>query len=109
VVITPPVNADILESITRDTLIQLFRDELGVQVLERDIDRSELYIADEAFFCGSGAEVVPIVGIDHYPVGDGKVGPLTRQIQEIYFQIATDKNGKYSKWLLPVYQADDPR
>ncbi|CAE6737831.1 branched-chain amino acid transaminase [Paraburkholderia aspalathi] len=109
VVITPPVNADILESITRDTLIQLYRDELGVQVVERDIDRSELYIADEAFFCGSGAEVVPIVGIDHYPMGDGKVGPLTKQIQEIYFRIATDKDGKYSKWLLPVYRDNDVR
>ena len=109
VVITPPVNADILESITRDTLIKLYRKELGVEVVERGIDRSELYIADEAFFCGSGAEVVPIVGIDHYPVGDAKVGPLTRQIQEIYFKIAVDKAGEYAKWLLPVYRDSDPR
>jgi branched-chain amino acid aminotransferase len=109
VVITPPVNADILESITRDTLIKLYRKELGVEVVERGIDRSELYIADEAFFCGSGAEVVPIVGIDHYPVGDAKVGPLTQQIQEIYFRVAVDKAGEYSKWVLPVYRDSDPR
>jgi branched-chain amino acid aminotransferase len=109
VVITPPVSADILESITRDTLIELYRKELGVQVVERDIDRTELYIADEAFFCGSGAEVVPIIGIDHYPVGDATVGPLTKQIQELYFKIATDKAGQYAKWLQPVYRASDSR
>ena len=109
VVITPPVSADILESITRDTLIELYRKELGVEVLERDVDRTELYIADEAFFCGSGAEVVPILGIDHYPVGDGTVGPLTKQIQEQYFRIATDKSGPYAKWLVPVYRDSDSR
>lgn len=109
VVITPPVSADILESITRDTLIELYRKQLGVEVVERDVDRSELYIADEAFFCGSGAEVVPIIGIDHYPVGDGLVGPLTKRIQELYFKIAVDKTGTYAKWLLPVYRDSDPR
>jgi branched-chain amino acid aminotransferase len=109
VVITPPVSADILESITRDTLIDLFRKVVGVQVVERDIDRSELYIADEAFFCGSGAEVLPIIGIDHYPVGDGKIGPLTKSVQEAYFRIAVDKAGPYAKWLLPVYRESDPR
>jgi branched-chain amino acid aminotransferase len=109
VVITPPVSADILESITRDTLIELYRKELGVAVVERDVDRSELYIADEAFFCGSGAEVLPIVGIDHYPVGDGAVGPLTKQIQDLYFRIAVDKAGRYAEWLLPVYREGDPR
>lgn len=109
VVITPSVSADILESITRDTLIELYRKELGTEVVERDVDRTELYIADEAFFCGSGAEVVPIVGIDHYPVGDGTVGPLTKQIQDLYFRIAVDKAGSYARWLLPVYRETDPR
>ena len=109
VVITPPVSADILESITRDTLIELCREELGLRVVERDVDRTELYIADEAFFCGSGAEVVPIVGIDHYPVGDGTVGPLTKRIQDLYFKIAVDKAGRYAEWLLPVYRDADPR
>lgn len=108
-VITPPSTADILESITRDTLIELCRDVLGVDVVERDIDRSELYIADEAFFCGSGAEVLPIVGIDRYPVGDGAVGPLTKKIQDLYFKIAVDKAGRYARWLLPVYGEGDPR
>jgi len=102
-VITPPVTADILESITRYTLIQLFRDELGVQVVERDIDRTEVYISDEAFFCGSGQEIQPIIALDHYPVGDGKPGPLTKKMQQRYFDIAAGKVAKYKHWLTPIY------
>jgi branched-chain amino acid aminotransferase len=103
-VITPPITADILESITRATLIQLFSEELGVSVIERDIDRTEVYVADEAFFCGSGHEVQPIIGVDHYPVGDGKVGPLTRKMQKLNFDIAEGRVAKYLKWLTPVYE-----
>ncbi|EFG8200107.1 branched chain amino acid aminotransferase, partial [Escherichia coli] len=102
-VITPPVSADILESITRDTLISLFRDDLGIEVIEREVDRSELYIADEAFFCGSGAEVTPVVSVDHYPMGTGEVGPITKQIQQLYFDVTAGKVAKYRHWLLPVY------
>ncbi len=102
-VITPPVSADILEGITRESLIDLYRAELGVEVVERDIDRTELYIADEAFFCGSGAEVQPIVEIDHYKVGDGRPGPLTTKIQNLYFDIAKGRVAKYRHWLTPVY------
>lgn len=102
-VVTPPVSADILESITRQTLIDLFRQELGVEVVERDIDRTELYIADETFFCGSGAEVQPIIAVDRYDVGDGKVGPLTKRIQDLYFDIAAGKVDKFRHWLTPVY------
>lgn len=105
-VITPPITADILESITRTTLIDLFRDELKVPVVEREIDRSEVYIADEAFFCGSGAEVQPIISVDHYPVGDGTVGRLTKRMQELYFEIAAGKVAKYRHWLTPVHQAE---
>lgn len=104
VVITPPVTGDILESITRDTLIQLFREELGVTVIEREVDRTELYIADEGFFCGSGAEVTPMVSIDKYPVGTGDVGPLTKQIQSLYFSVTEGRVEKYRDWLLPVYE-----
>lgn len=108
-VITPPVTADILESITRATLIELFRKELGIEVVERDVDRTEVYIADEAFFCGSGAEVVPITSVDCYAVGDGKVGPVTQAIQKTYFDIARTPTEKYGRWLLPVYQPGDTR
>ncbi len=102
-VITPPVSADILEGITRESLIELYRAELGVEVVERNIDRTELYVADEAFFCGSGAEVQPIVEIDHYPVGAGKPGPLTLAIQNLYFDVAKGEITKYRRWLTPVY------
>ncbi|HKX08331.1 MAG TPA: branched-chain amino acid transaminase [Stellaceae bacterium] len=104
VIVTPPVTADILESITRATLMDLYRDELGVSVVERDIDRTEVYIADEAFFCGSGAEVQPIISVDHYPIGDGAVGPMTKRMQTLYFDIAAGKVPKYRHWLTPVYQ-----
>ena len=67
------------------------------------MDRTELYIADETFFCGSGAEVQPITAVDHYEVGDGKVGPLTKQIQDLYFDIAAGKVDKFRHWLTPVY------
>ncbi|WP_137178328.1 branched-chain amino acid transaminase [Roseomonas sp. AR75] len=102
-VITPPVTADILESITRETLIELIRAELGVEVIERDIDRTELYICDEAFFCGSGHEVTPINSVDRYDVGEGKPGPLTRRIQKLYFDVVSGAQPKYRHWLTPVY------
>ncbi len=105
-VVTPPVSADILEGITRESLIELFRAELGVEVVERNIDRTELYVADEAFFCGSGAEVQPIIEIDHYRVGSGKPGSLTRKIMDLYFDIAKGKVAKYRHWLTPVYGAN---
>ncbi|WP_426959434.1 aminotransferase class IV [Muricoccus radiodurans] len=101
--ITPPVTADILESVTRDTLMRLARDELGVEVIEREVDRSELYIADEAFFCGSGAEVLPINSVDHYDVGTGQPGEMTRELQRLYFEAARGLLPQYRHWLTPVY------
>lgn len=103
--ITPPVTADILESITRDTLIELAQAELGLEVVERDIDRTELYVCDEAFFCGSGHEVSPINSIDHYAVGAGEPGPITRRLQQLYFEVVTGAVPKYRHWLKPVYGA----
>lgn len=101
--VTPPVTADILESITRDTLIEAAQAELGLEVVERDIDRTELYVCDEAFFCGSGHEVSPINSIDHYEVGSGKPGPITRRLQQLYFDIVCGRVAKYRHWLTPVY------
>ena len=102
--VTAPVTADILESITRSTLIQLFAEELGQPVEQREIDRTEVYLAEEAFFCGSGHEIQPIISVDHYPLGDGRVGPLSNQIQTLYFDIAKGSVPKYRHWLTPVYQ-----
>ena len=103
VLCTPPVTADILEGVTRATIIELARRELGLTVMEREIDRSEIYICDEAFFCGSGAEIVPVLSVDHYPVGDGVPGALTRKLQALYFDVVSGKLAQYREWLTPVY------
>jgi len=103
VVATPTVTAGILESVTRTTLLELFPSELKIQVQEREIDRTELYVLEEAFFCGSGAEITPVVSIDKFPVGDGNPGPITRQIQEVYFDIVRGNNPKYIKWCTSIY------
>jgi branched-chain amino acid aminotransferase len=100
---TPPVSDNILEGITRNTVILLAQNELGLTVVERQIDRSELYIADEAFFCGTGAQVAAVTEIDHRSVGSGKMGPITARIQEEYFNIVRGKNPKHMDWLTPVY------
>ena len=102
-VVTPPVTAGILESVTRTTLMQLFRDEMSMEVVERDIDRTELYVSDEVFFCGTGAEILPVISIDNYAVGTGEPGTIVKTIQNIYFNIARGENHKYDEWLTPVY------
>lgn len=101
--ITPPSSDNILLGITRDTVIQLARNELGIETVERSIDRSELYLADEAFFTGTAAHVSPILEIDNRPIGDGKIGKVTRQLQSLYFDVIRGKNPKYLHWCLPVY------
>lgn len=100
--ITPRASDGILESITRDTLFTLFRDELGVAVEERPIDRSELYTADEMFLCGSGWEVAPVASIDRLTVGDGGVGPVTRAVRDLYREVVTARRPRYADWLTPV-------
>lgn len=101
---TPPVTADILESVTRTTLLELFRTELGQPALEREVDRTELYLADEAFLCGSGWEITPVVSIDRLPLGDGaQPGPVTRAIKECYFAVVRGEKPAYRRWLTPVY------
>jgi branched-chain amino acid aminotransferase len=102
--ITPPVTADILESVTRATLLELFRTELGQPALEREVDRTELYLADEVFLCGSGWEITPVVSIDRLPLGDGvQPGPVTRAIQACYFAVVRGEKPAYRRWLTPVY------
>jgi branched-chain amino acid aminotransferase len=101
---TPPVTADILESVTRATLLELCAKELGLTPEERDIDRTELYVAEEAFLCGSGWEIAPIVSVDRLPLGDGtKPGPVTRAIQTCYFSVVRGERPAYRDWLTPVY------
>ena len=103
VFITPGVTEDILEGITRGLLTGLIRDELGLEVVERSIDRTELYTCDELFLCGTGAQVSPVVSVDRRSVGSGVVGPLTRRLQELYFRAVRGDEPRYRHWLIPVY------
>ena len=105
-VTTPPITSGILESITRSTLIDLFSKELGMPVYERDIDRTELYVAEEVFLCGSGAEVTPVVSLDRIDIGDGKVGPVTQKIQRLYFDVVRGIHKGYSEWRTPIYHVN---
>jgi branched-chain amino acid aminotransferase len=100
---TPPPSDNILEGITRQGLMHIASEELGLDVVERSIDRSELYAADEVFMCGTGAQVAPVVEIDRRRIGDGEPGPLTMRIQDLYAGIVNGTNDKYAEWLSPVY------
>lgn len=102
-VVTPSLTDSILESITRDTVLKIARDEMGLKVTERSIDRSELYTCDEAFFCGSAVEITPISQIDGFVIGDGKPGKYTIEIHKKYMDIATGQNEKYIGWNTPIY------
>jgi len=102
VLLTPPVSDDILEGITRAGILEICAD-LGLPVLERRIDRSELYVADEAFFCGTGAQISPIIELDRRPVGGGSVGPVTARIKDRYFDIVRGNVPAFAHWVTPVY------
>jgi len=102
--ITPPVSDDILEGITRDSLMRLAREELGLVVHERTIDRTELFIADELFFCGTGAQVAPCVSVDGRRVGDGSIGPLSRALGDLYSAIARGDDERHAEWRTAVYR-----
>ncbi len=102
---TPHTSSDILESITRSSVIELLR-ESGVEVQERDIDRSELAAADEAFFCGTAWEVTPITAIDRLKVGNGEVGSVVRGLQERFFSVAKGESADHPEWRTPVYSTD---
>jgi len=101
--ITPSVSAGLLESITRDTIIRLAEEATGHPAVEREIDRTELYLAEEAFLCGSGPEIVPVVSVDRRPLGAGTPGPLTRRVQALYFDAVHGRRAVPEGWLTPVY------
>lgn len=101
-IITPPVTSGILESITRETLIQLCREVLNIPVIEREIDRTELYVAREAFLCGTGAEITPLASIDRFTLGDGNIGPLTQRIESLYHDIVRGIDARYPEWRTEV-------
>src|SRR5581483_175081 len=102
-VVTPNTTSGILESITRESLLRLIPEVLNVQVIEREVDRTELYVADEIFFIGTGWEVLPIVNIDGLTVGNGKMGPVARAIDRAYHDVVRGINDCYKEWRAPVW------
>lgn len=93
--VTPAVTDNILEGITRDTVMKLAAEKLGYRTVERSVDRTELYTADEIFLCGTGAQIAPVIEIDHRPVGNGAIGPVTQKLQDLFFDVAHGKVPHY--------------
>jgi branched-chain amino acid aminotransferase len=100
--ITPDLQSSVLESITRDALLTLAREALGLLVEERAVDRTELYLADEAFICGTAAEITPIVSVDKYDVGTGVIGPVTRELERVFGNVLRGKESRYESWRTPA-------
>ena len=103
-IVTPPVTDNILEGITRNTMMTLLRDELGMEIVERSIDKSEVYLAEEAFLVATGAQIVAITKIDHRKLGNGSMGPVTKKLRDLYFNVVRGKVPKYRQWCQPVYR-----
>jgi branched-chain amino acid aminotransferase len=103
VLVTPDLTSGILESITRDAILKMARD-LGIPVQERVVDRTELYLADEIFLCGTAAEISPITSVDHYEIGDGTIGPVTKQLDTLLENILRGRESNYAAWRTPVWQ-----
>jgi branched-chain amino acid aminotransferase len=107
--ITPPVTADILEGITRDAVMELAKKEMEVPVVERDVDRTELYAADEVFLSGTGFQIAPVTEVDGRPVGTGSIGPVAERLQELYFKAARGGWNEYASWTVAVEVAEGAR
>lgn len=103
--VTPDLSDDILQGITRETIIMVASDEFGLTVEERSIDRSEIYQADEVFLVGTGAEVSPVIEVDGRVIGTGETGPITKKIKQYYFDIVHGQNKKYSSFITKVTAA----
>jgi branched-chain amino acid aminotransferase len=106
VVVTPPVTQDILEGITRRTVVELLREELGVTVVERPIDRTEVYLADEVFLTGTGVQTVAVTRVDHRPIGTGRMGEITAKLRPLLANVVRGKDARRREWCAPVYRED---
>jgi branched-chain amino acid aminotransferase len=102
--VTTPVTENILEGITRATIMQVAREVLGMEVIERCVDRSELYVVEEAFFCGTGVQIAAIISVDQRNIGSGEMGPNVQKIRDLYFRIVRGYEPRYRDWLTPVYK-----
>jgi branched-chain amino acid aminotransferase len=101
VALTPPVSDDLLEGVTRKAIMEMLGNE-GIPVVERSIDRSELYVADEVFLCGTGVQISPVIEVDHRPVGSGEIGPTSRLVRDRYFDAVRGRLPEYRHWLTPI-------
>jgi branched-chain amino acid aminotransferase len=102
VAVTPSLNQSVLEGITRRSLITLLRDELGMPVEERPVERGELFMADEVFLTGTAAQITAVSRIDHRPVGSGQLGPVTEKLRTLFFDVVRGRVAKYRGWCTPV-------
>jgi branched-chain amino acid aminotransferase len=101
VLLTPPVNDDILEGVTRRAVIELAT-TFGIPIESRSIDRSEIYVADEMFLCGTGVQLSPVIELDHRPIAGGAIGPITRQLHEAYVAAIRGNDKRFMHWLTPI-------
>ncbi|MFZ1939233.1 MAG: branched-chain amino acid transaminase [Terracidiphilus sp.] len=101
--VTPAITERVLEGITRDSIMALAQHEMGLEIVERPVDRSELYICDELFLTGTAVGLAPVVQVDHRPVASGAIGPVTRSLRQLYFLATHGRLPMYRKWLVPVY------
>ena len=101
--ITPPVTDNVLEGITRRSVIELLKRELGVPVVERSIDRTEITLADELFFCGTGVQIAAVTRVDHRPIGSGRMGPVVSALRALFFDVARGHRAEYRSWCHPIY------
>ncbi len=108
VLVTPPVTDNVLEGITRRTIMELVRDVLQIPVVERSIDRTEITLADEAFFCGTGVQIAAITRVDHRPIGSGRMGPIVAALRELFFNVVRGKRPEYRGWCHAVYADATP-
>lgn len=102
--ITPPVTENILEGISRKSVIELAEEELKLHVVERPVDRTEVYLCDELFLTGTAAQITAVTRVDYRTVGSGKMGPITAQLYHLYQDILRGRVSKYLRWLTPVYE-----
>lgn len=102
--VTPPTYDNILKGITRQTVITLAQNELGIETIERPVDRSELYTAEECFFTGTAVHITPIAEIDHRKIGNSGIGEITGKLQKIYSEVIRGDNPKYLDWCTPAYK-----
>jgi len=107
--ITPAGSDNVLDGITKNTIIELAKKELALETVERTVDRSEIYLADECFLSGTAAHLTPVTRMDHRAIGSGSIGPLTKKLQQLYFDVVRGRNKKYIDWCTPVFTAKAAR